>query len=231
MPRLRVAHAADDREDLAVVGALLERVHDLLVRDLARPRGSAPSARRRLRRPRPSASRGTPAARSAWSSGIGISLQPPRSAESWRKAFMSTRSITPSSSCSEPIGISVATHVRAEGRLELLERAEEVGALAVEHVHEQHPRDVELGRARPQPARRDLDAHHGVDDEHRRLAHAQRAERVGDEARLARRVEQVDLALAATRASSASPRSTSGAPARRDRRRRPCCGRAPSRAG
>ena len=40
-----------------------------------------------------------------------------------------------------------------------------------------------------------LDAHHGVDHEHRRLAHAQRAERVGDEARLARGVEQVDLAL------------------------------------
>ena len=85
--------------------------------------------------------------------------------------------------------------VRAERPLELLERAEEVGALAVEHVHEQHPRDVELGRARPQPAGGDLDAHHGVDDEHRRLAHAQRAQRVRHEARLAGRVQQVDLAL------------------------------------
>ena len=72
---------------------------------------------------------------------------------------MSTRSMTPSTSCSEPIGISRGDDVRPEGALELLERAEEVGALAVEHVHEQHPRDVELGGPRPQAARRDLDAH------------------------------------------------------------------------
>jgi cell wall assembly regulator SMI1 len=54
--------------------------------------------------------------------------------------------------------------------------------------------NVELGGARPQALRVDLDAHDGVDDEDRRLADAQRAERVGHEARLARRVEQVDLA-------------------------------------
>ena len=40
---------------------------------------------------------------------MGISSVVPRAVESWRNAFMSTRSITPSSSCSEPIGISVAT--------------------------------------------------------------------------------------------------------------------------
>ena len=40
-----------------------------------------------------------------------------------------------------------------------------------------------------------------VDDEHRRLADAQGPQRIRDEARLARRVEQVDLALAATRTS------------------------------
>ena len=87
-------------------------------------------------------------------------------------------------------------HVRAEGALERLERAEEVGALAVEHVHEDQARDAELGRALPEPLGRDLDAHHGVDDEDGGLAHAQRAERVGDERGLAGRVDQVDLDVA-----------------------------------
>ncbi len=85
--------------------------------------------------------------------------------------------------------------VRAEGVLQRLQRAKEVRALAVEHVHEDHAGEVELLRARPQAARRDLDAHHAVDDEDRRLADAHRAERVGDEARLAGRVDEVDLAV------------------------------------
>ena len=97
--------------------------------------------------------------------------------------------------------------VRPERALELLQRPKEVGPLAVEHVDEQHPRDVMLGGDLPQPARADLDAHHGVDHEDRRLADAQRAERVGDEARLAGRVEQVDLA----------PGPLEGAERRRDR--------------
>ena len=42
--------------------------------------------------------------------------------------------------------------VRAERGLERVERAEEVGALAVEHVDEHQPREVELGGALPQPA-------------------------------------------------------------------------------
>ena len=108
---------------------------------------------------------------------------------------MSTRSITPRTSCSAPIGISVATTCGPKAALSESSVAEEVGPLAVEHVDEDQPRDVELLGARPQARRRDLDAHHRVDDEDRRLAHAQRAERVGDEARLARRVEQVDLAV------------------------------------
>jgi hypothetical protein len=85
--------------------------------------------------------------------------------------------------------------VRAEGGLQRLERAEEVRALAVEHVHVDEAGDVELGGALPQALRRDLDAHHRVDHEHRGLADAQRAEGVGDEAGLARRVEEVDLAV------------------------------------
>jgi hypothetical protein len=97
--------------------------------------------------------------------------------------------------------------VLPERGLERLERAVEVGPLTVEHVDEQHPRDVMLGGDLPQPARADLDAHHAVDHEDRRLADAQRAERVGDEARLAGRVEQVDLA----------PGPLEGAERRRDR--------------
>ena len=49
---------------------------------------------------------------------------------------MSTRSITPRVSCSEPIGISVATTCGPKAALSDVERAEEVGPLAVEHVHE-----------------------------------------------------------------------------------------------
>jgi hypothetical protein len=41
--------------------------------------------------------------------------------------------------------------VRAEGVLERVERAEEVGPLAVEHVHVDEAGDAELLRARPQP--------------------------------------------------------------------------------
>ena len=80
--------------------------------------------------------------------------------------------------------------VGAEGGLQRLERAVEVGALAVQHVDAEHARDVALGGDLPQAARRDLGAHHGVDDEDGGLAHAQGAERVRDEARLARGAER-----------------------------------------
>ena len=86
-------------------------------------------------------------------------------------------------------------HVRPEGGLQRVQRAEEVGPLAVEHVHVDQPRHAELLRALPQALRADLDAHDRVDDEHGRLAHAQRAEGVGDEGRLARGVDQVDLGV------------------------------------
>ena len=108
---------------------------------------------------------------------------------------MSTRSITPLTLVLDADRDLGRDDVRAERGLQRVERAVEVGALAVEHVDEQHPRDVALGGDLPQPLRRDLGAHHGVDHEDRRLADAQRAERVGDEARLPGRVEQVDLAL------------------------------------
>ena len=50
--------------------------------------------------------------------------------------------------------------VLAERGLQRLERPEEVGALAVEHVDEHQPRKIELGRALPEAGGVDLDSHH-----------------------------------------------------------------------
>jgi hypothetical protein len=83
--------------------------------------------------------------------------------------------------------------MRAEGVLEGVQRAVEVGPLAVEHVHVHEARDAELLRALPEALRADLDAEHAVDDEHGGLAHPQRAQRVGDERGLAGCVDEVDL--------------------------------------
>ena len=86
-------------------------------------------------------------------------------------------------------------HVLAERLLERLEAAEEVRALAVEHVHEDEAGEAELVGALPEPVGGHLDAHHAVDHEHGALAHAQRGQRVGEEARLAGGVDEVDLAV------------------------------------
>jgi hypothetical protein len=85
--------------------------------------------------------------------------------------------------------------VLAESALQRIQGPEKVGALAIEHVHEQKPGQVELGRALPQPGGVNLDSHHGVDYEDGRLTHAQSAEGVGDKARVSRGIEQVHLAL------------------------------------
>jgi hypothetical protein len=85
--------------------------------------------------------------------------------------------------------------VRAEGLLELVEAAEEVGSLAVEHVHEDEAGQPELRGALPEALGADLDAHHAVDDENRALAYPQGGHGVGQEAGLAGRVDQVDLAV------------------------------------
>ena len=86
-------------------------------------------------------------------------------------------------------------HVLPEGVLQRVERAEEVGALAVEHVHEEHARQPELLGALPEPVGGDLHAHHAVDHEHGAVRRAQRRQRVGHEARVAGGVDQVDLAV------------------------------------
>ena len=78
--------------------------------------------------------------------------------------------------------------------LHLLERAEEVGALAVEHVDEEEARDPELLGPLPEPRGADLDAHHAAEDEERALDHAQGAARLALEARVAGNIDQVELA-------------------------------------
>ena len=76
---------------------------------------------------------------------------------------------------------------------ELLERREEVRALAVEHGHEDDAAEAERVGALPEPRRLHLDAVDAVDREERALDDAQRCERVGLEARVAGRVDEVDL--------------------------------------
>ena len=71
-----------------------------------------------------------------------------------------------------------------------LEHAEEVGALAVEHVDEDDARELVLLGALPDAARVDLDAHHAAQHDDDALDDAQRRERVGLEAGVARRVDR-----------------------------------------
>ena len=79
--------------------------------------------------------------------------------------------------------------------LQLAEGAEEVGALAVEHVDEDDAREPELLGALPDAARADLDAHHAADEHERALDDAQRRPRLALEARIARDVDEVQLAV------------------------------------
>jgi hypothetical protein len=74
-----------------------------------------------------------------------------------------------------------------------LEHAVEVGALAVEHVDEDDPRKLVLLGALPDARGVDLDAHDAAHDHEDSLDDAQRRVRVGLEAGVAGRVDEVDL--------------------------------------
>ena len=100
----------------------------------------------------------------------------------------------PVSSCSTPIGRWMATHCAAELRAKLLERSEEVRALAVEHVHEDDAGEPEVFCALPVARGLHLDAHDAADGDERALDDVQRGDRVALKARLAGRVDEVDLA-------------------------------------
>src|SRR4051794_36292424 len=82
--------------------------------------------------------------------------------------------------------------LRREPRLERLQRREEVGPLAVEQVDQDQPREAELVAALPEALGADLDAHDARDARDGALDHSKRAEDVGLEARLARRVDEID---------------------------------------
>ena len=84
--------------------------------------------------------------------------------------------------------------LRAELRAKLVERSEEVRAFAVEHVHEDDACKPEVFRAVPVARGLHLDAHDAADRDERALDDVQRGDRVTLEARLAGRVDEVDLA-------------------------------------
>ena len=85
-------------------------------------------------------------------------------------------------------------HMWAERLLQRVERGEEVGPLAVEHVDEDESREALGVGAPPEPLGVNLDTGDGIDDDHGGIGDAQRSGRVGDEARLSGGVDQVDLA-------------------------------------
>ena len=82
-----------------------------------------------------------------------------------------------------------------ELRLERLESPEEARPLTVEHVHEEDAGEAELVRALPDAARVHLHPHHAAQDDQRALDDAHRRDRVPLKARVARSVDQVDLAV------------------------------------
>ena len=106
---------------------------------------------------------------------------------------MCRRSTIPVSSCSAPIGIVHGDALLRQLRAQALERAEEIGALPIEHVHEDDAREAAVLAALPVPRRLHLDSHDGAYDEERAFDDAQRRDRVTLEARISRRVDEVDL--------------------------------------
>jgi len=80
----------------------------------------------------------------------------------------------------------------AESLLQGTDGGFEIGALAIEHVAEEHPRQAAVGGALPEALRLDLDPKHRVDHHDGRLDHVQRGDRVGEEAGVARRVDEVE---------------------------------------
>ena len=65
-----------------------------------------------------------------------------------------------------------------ELRAERLENPEEVGTLAIEHVHDDDAREIEIGGAVPHAARAHLDPHHAADDDERALDDAEGVDEV-----------------------------------------------------
>ena len=103
-----------------------------------------------------------------------------------------TRSTKPRNPPSSPTGRCTGDEPALEAAPQRLQRAEEVGALAVEPVDDDGARQVELGGELPDLLGLHLHAGHRVDDDHRRLDHPQAGPRVRDEVAVAGGVDQVD---------------------------------------
>ena len=71
-----------------------------------------------------------------------------------------------------------------------VEHAEEIGALAIEHVHEDHARELVLVGALPHARSAHLDAHDGGQNDERAFDDAERGEGIRLEARIARAVDR-----------------------------------------
>ncbi len=82
---------------------------------------------------------------------------------------------------------------RRELLLKLAERAVEVGALAVEHVHEDDAGEAARLRALPHAPGSHLHAHDGADHDQRTVGHRQAGDRIALEAGITGRVDEVDL--------------------------------------
>src|SRR5438445_523991 len=80
--------------------------------------------------------------------------------------------------------------------LEGIERAQERRALAVHPVHHDEAGDPLLPGVAPCPLALYLDAGHAVDDEERGIGHPEAGLGLGEEGRVAGRVDQVELDLA-----------------------------------
>ncbi len=76
-----------------------------------------------------------------------------------------------------------------------VEHTEEVGALTVEHVHEDDAGELVLVGAPPDAGRVDLDAHDRADDDEGALDDTERGIRVGLKAGVTRAVDEVDLTV------------------------------------
>ncbi len=99
----------------------------------------------------------------------------------------------------DPVQVVLLAHrqlrrddLRPEGRLQGGDGGREVGALAVEHVAEQHAGQTTVGGAAPQALGLDFDPEHRVDDHERGLDDLERGDGVGEKARVARRIDEVE---------------------------------------
>ena len=132
------------------------------------------------------------AARSAISSGIGPG-SPSFAPSGLAYEHMCSTSTMPVSSCSAADRNVHRDALRRETVAQRLERPEEVGAFAVEHVHEDDACEIELVGQPPGARRPDLDAHHGRHRYECTLDDARGTAELTLEGRVTGDVDEIDL--------------------------------------